>query len=686
MLNEILLRRKMMIMPAEEYGFSNNARYVLTMMANVQSLGFTFSEELFKELSSRWIEDLEKLYLQLVPQLRKMVGANHEYKPLYPNFPNSVLEKKDAELYFNAICHYWSNGTWLPSEKKNERLPLFEDTKLRVIDLGNQQELYNIFYNLTQSKTSLSQQDREDLVQLRLFGFEWTQEIPFKETSALVCRIEIENNPSVTVKKLKKWCKTPTDILRVAVALSGGDVSLAEKSKFKSFRRRERRVLMDLLSMQENLEEEMLQRKGQWVRLGERLHPGEFNQTKYKRVREAFQSLRSGEKIQTRGGKIETAIAEGNWETAVSLLIDRPGEFARRLDKLLRICSDAEGVLNAFSSVTKYVATPVLLQVREHFLQRTEGQDYRVFFPKGSIAKCYNKKNDLPAISEEVCVKAIEVCTKALQDRFSELPRLGKVWIDTKLRNYTVPFGQRSASKALRAPGRGSRVAVGKKCVRGFIWWTNGKSRVDLDLSAVVYNEHWEYLRHVSYTALREEGMTHSGDVTNGGPIDGDGVSEFLDVDLEAVQKSGGRYVAFQVHSFCGQKFSELPNTMFGWMEREQLGSGEIYEPKTVAMKMDLGSESVSTVPAVFDCLTGEMIWCDLSMNLEEYCSRVESCMTRGAAVCYSVVEGKKPNLLELLSMHATARGELTMEKDEADVVFDEEFAYEFDKIVGEYL
>ncbi len=31
---------------------------------------------------------------------------------------------------------------------------------------------------------------------------------------------------------------------------------------------------------------------------------------------------------------------------------------------------------------------------------------------------------------------------------------------------------------------------------------------------------------------------------------------------------------------------------MFGWMEREGIDSGEIYEPRTVAQKMDLTSQS----------------------------------------------------------------------------------------------
>ena len=53
-------------------------------------------------------------------------------------------------------------------------------------------------------------------------------------------------------------------MLRLAVALSNGDVSLAMKARFKSFKRPERRLLMSLLCLVNNLEEDMLRHKEAW--------------------------------------------------------------------------------------------------------------------------------------------------------------------------------------------------------------------------------------------------------------------------------------------------------------------------------------------------------------------------------------------------------------------------------------
>lgn len=39
------------------------------------------------------------------------------------------MEADYIDLFINAIVHYWSDGTLYPYEEKNERLPLFEETK-----------------------------------------------------------------------------------------------------------------------------------------------------------------------------------------------------------------------------------------------------------------------------------------------------------------------------------------------------------------------------------------------------------------------------------------------------------------------------------------------------------------------------------------------------------------------------
>lgn len=81
-----------------------------------------------------------------------------------------------------------------------------------------------------------------------------------------------------------------------------------------------------------------------------------------------------------------------------------PGDFARKLDYILRITDDIYSVINSFKNVASEVSTPVLLQVKVHFKQRNNNvSDIRVFFPKGNVAKAHSIENTLPQVDEKYC-------------------------------------------------------------------------------------------------------------------------------------------------------------------------------------------------------------------------------------------------------------------------------------------
>lgn len=685
--NKILLRRKnKLIVGNVGYVMSDDTqRYLVTMTKNIETLGYTFSKQLFNKLKTLTKEELFEIYKELVSELKKNIGADVQYNPMYPNFPESVMEENEMQLYMNAIVHYWSYGTILPCEEKNERLPLFDETKVKVIDSGEWEDLYEIFDNLCRSKTSISQTDKEDLEWImKNSNVKFPDEIPLKENVALIGKIYVESNPLATADKLQKYFKTATDILRLITAMSDGDISLATNTKYRSFKRKERRLLLELLDNCGNIQEDMLRYKNRWIRVGERLHPGEYKTGRYDNARLAFDKLRNNEKIQTFNSKVDHNMKDKNFEKAILLLQKRPGELARRLDYLLRTVDKKNNVINTFKDVANKVSTPVLLQIKEHFKNRQEELSTRVFFPKGCLARSYAIENKLPDIDKKYCDAIVKICENALVEIYKSKDFMGNVYLSEEYKNYTVPFSQRSASKSLRTIVRGSRIKLKEsaKAMRAFIWWTNmgngNSGRVDIDLSATIFDENWNYINHVSYTRLRDKEMNvyHSGDITNGGDVNGIGVSEFLDVDIESVANAGGRYVAYQVYSYSEQTFGNLPHAMFGWMEREDVKSGEIYEPKTVEQKMDLTSQSTVCIPVIFDCVEREFIWCDMNVSLDDYYyhrggNNVESNLMGVAATCYSIVNMKKPNLYDLINLHIRARGLRVENKGEADIVFD---------------
>lgn len=685
-----------------------NKQIVATMNKNIEVFGYTMSEALFNKLVHMKVKSREVVYDALVSGLKEITGADKVYNPMYPNFPESVMEKDDFELYFNAIVHYWSFGTLLPYEEKKERAPFFNAAKVKVLEAGSFDDLNDIFNNLCASKTSLSKSEVDDMIFiLNSAKVTLPDEIPFKENTACICRLLVDTGVDTDGSLCRKYIKTATDVLRLVTAMSDGDVSLAENTKFRNLKRNERRIIMNLLAGCGNAAEDMSRYAGRWIRVGEKLHPGEFAKNKrYTKVVQAFGIIRNDGKIQSFAGRVDAAVASGDANTVVSLLKKRPGEFARRIDFLLRTFdkdADRKAVIMGFASVAKDVSSTVLLQVREHFINKLDGNDdMRVFFPKGNLARSYYVKNDkTEAIPEDAMKMVIAVCESALINIYGNREFLGKVYIDEALKDYTVPFSLRSAGKTMTAVSRGSRIAIddSAKIIRPFIWWTNTKDDIiDVDLSVAVFADDWNCLEHVSYSNLKSSrfGICHSGDITNGGPVDGEGVAEFIDLDIEKALSAGARYAVFNVYNFSDENFSKMEHAAFGFMTRNDMKSGEIFEPSTVKQRMDLASATTTCIPVIFDLKERVFVWCDMALTADHVRAgyggiNVESNLPSVVVTCKAMVDIKKPNLYDLFIFNAKARGVITDNPDEADIRFGlhdncDVKSSDIDVIVGKYL
>ena len=703
--NKILLRRKNLLIVepinADYEQTKNEQALVVTMMKNVQSLGFTFSKELFEALSHMNRDELKVFYSDLIPALKELVGADVEYNPMYPNFPTQVAEMDGIELFINAIVHYWSFGTLMPEYEKDERLPLIDVNKMALLSTGNHEDLMEIFKNLVASKTSLSAQDKEDVTTIIKDCADYANylpdEISLKENVALIGKLIIEEAPVKSASAISKYFRTATDVLRLVTALSDGDISLAGKTKYRNLKRRERRMILDLLANCGNITEDLFRYQYEWIRVAEILHPFEYNYPRYKNVNKAFDTLRNDKKPLMFGGKVQAAILRKDMKAAADLLKSRPGEFARQLDKVLRDSDNPAYILECFKSVAVEISAPVLLQVRQHFIGRMAEtpNPVRVFFPKGNLAKAMSIKNELPAIDKTICQNVAKACRDALIEQYKSKESLGKVYVDEEFKNYLVPFSQRSASSTNKSVVRGSQLPIKSDAtaVRAFIWWTNTSKgngwdagRVDIDLSAAIYDSDWNYVEHVSYTRLRSGKMKafHSGDITNGGSLNGKGVAEFIDVDIDAVAENG-RYIVYQVYNYTGQHYSSLENCRFGWMEREDVQSGEIFEPTTVNMVMDVNAEGVTAIPVIFDCVERKFIWCDMNLGIERSHHggiNLESNISGVTATCYAMTHLNKPNIYDLAMLNAMARGTVVTDRNEADIIFSNDTTVPFEIVV----
>ena len=497
----------------------------------------------------------------------------------------------------------------------------------------------------------------------------------------------------VGFEKLSKFYKTITDILRFAYE---DDPTLKSNVKLHISRPKSRLILRLLNShiSDDNALEDIYRYRERWLRVAERLHLNEkFANRRYPDVCTTFNRLRNNKhktdvnvycyayRINDMCNRYKTIPTSQFIRDLVDIAKERPGEFARNLDRFLTLTHnsevDSEIIISGFEEIADKVATNILIQMYQHFTNRVEeaNKKFRTFIPNCNTAKVKIVDNKKPALTKKVCIYVCLICVKALRTILIKKPKLGKVYIDSDFKNFIVPFSLKNASKTTKSIIRGSRISIPKEVnyIRSFIWWTNNlNDRVDIDLSLSLYNENFEFLRKISFTSLKDSFGCHSGDITNGGDISGSGVSEFIDLNIDKVLEVGARYAAFTIHSYTGQKFSELKNCRFGWMNRKGCNDGEIFEPSTVEMLFDIDTNTTQCIPVMFDCKEKQFIWTDMTYSSSFAYSTVEGGVNKISELIKAIVNmyKERPNLYDLILFNTIARGELVFTTEEADIVF----------------
>ncbi|MFW6046536.1 MAG: TerD family protein [Candidatus Woesearchaeota archaeon] len=708
--NEIMLKKKKKLLLSSyisEEGYCSRNE-LITFLRNIMSIGFVFTPDVINKLSFHPTKNLKVLQDVIVPVLNEMVGNHVDHKVFYPNFPKQVMEASEAELFFNAMVHYFSfhlrdltDGefpTWFPKYEKEPRKTIdeYEDIEeFKVIDLGTFDEFYSIFTEIVGANSSISKFDK-DVVEwfIRTFKediyFYIPNEIPYKENLALVVGLLYANNADLSI--LRKAISTPTDVLRIATVMSGGDVSLAENTKFKKFNRKERKWILFLLNNPAYNIEDMYRNRGRWLRLGEILHPGEYKKN-YPHAFNFFNTLRNKDRIEKFNGKVDRLFKNGDLDNLLDLLTQRPGEFARRLDLLLRTFNDVN-IISKFNKVIDKVSTPVILQLMGHFKNRNVDNDVRVFFPKGNVSKAFVKENDLTPIDSALTIKIEIICENELERRFSKLPDMSGqiVHLDPNLSDIKVPFGDRSASEGLVTYPRGSKFRIPEKnTMRFFIHWKNLNDkydfdRVDLDLSCALFSDEWKKEGHISYTKLRDFKLRccHSGDITDAP----NGASEFIDININSLMDNNIRYLIPAIFSFTHQPFYKIPECFFGWMGREYPKSKEIYEPNKVNNKINLTSDQRISVPMIVDIFEDKIIWADLGISDGKILNNIESNNGGIIDLAKSVIYDEKPDIHKLLSLNFQSRNaEIVRNPEHADISFTvNNITEKMDEIKSEYM
>ena len=276
-------------------GDHTNHEMVATINANMMSLGFVMTEELTTAMARTSTEELTQVYEELIETLQYLKGDQVTHKPMYAGFPEEVMEMSLVDLYINAVSLYWISGTWMPRSPELKKAFTFEHTKFISIGLSTREEFADIFTRLVTSNESLSSKDKTTVEWLldNMADITTPTDIPCKENMCLVVGHSVKSGYSNDVD-LNSLVKTATDVLRVATYLSGGDISLAERTQYKSLNRSTRKKLIGLLEPVATLED-LNRHRGKWVKLFHSFHVGDYSTKLYKMA----SVLRNNETVET---------------------------------------------------------------------------------------------------------------------------------------------------------------------------------------------------------------------------------------------------------------------------------------------------------------------------------------------------------------------------------------------------
>lgn len=648
------------------------------------SVGFKMSKDLFNHFGElRELEAGHQAAL-LLDSVKKLVGAHVHHNVYFRDFPQNVPDTQefwldcitkalqvDAYPLDPGLVNLLSlpdYGRYLHSyeemvEHQEEFIKAVSD-RVTMLHLGSslEEESRSLFLQLAGSRVPLSGSDLELLESLASEHSEVDQEIPVRENKAVI-------NRALLNKGLPLNVDTVTDILRLACLLSDGDVTLTEKTKFKSFPRRQRRRLFSALDhvLQDGTKfQDVMRHQEAWKRLGERLHPHE---SKSEAVMDFFAIARGENKVATVPGQVELYLAQGLIKDAIDLLGRVPGQFVRSLDRLLRLSqSNSDEVLylrKTLKRVLPKVSGRVVLSVWEHFLNRHEPLLNRDKTSKKRIfvnqkGKAWVTDDTRVGLDPLVVDEIIVLLADSVRDRLLS-SGITRITYSKDMEQVALPLSEKDKASGIGVLPRGSIVPVHEEYLRFFCYWKQKKQRTDFDLSAMLLNKDFVFKDHLSWTSLSNLSGQHSGDITSAP----DGASEFIDLCLGKVDKDS--IIVPQVNIFHGEGFAEVEESFFGFMSRTESQKGLPFEPRTVRVKSDIRGDGRVAVPALFYYDSGwKCKWAALFSKGLSWGNRVESNRLSTAGLMRGIHEkryitvGDLAALLEMRAEDAPALGPRT--------------------------
>ncbi|MFE9860936.1 hypothetical protein [Streptomyces sp. NPDC005780] len=656
---ESLVIRHTHRLPLPEASTGEGSTAARRLDAALTSVGFKLSAELLERLSELPEATVVRTAEQTLRAVSEMAGDHVRHNAYFIDFPANVPDTEEfwmscvtkalgddtaRENVLTQLAHGVLDLLSLPTygryQHTYEEMLAAQDEliasagdRVTVLHLGREleEEVTGLYLALAGSTTPLGEEHLRDLRTLAGHCAHGPQpeSIPVRENRAVVNEARLAVGSDLLLD-------TVADVLRLACALSGGDVTLQQPTRFRALSRPVRRALLSgldaVIAANPAKLADVHAYREPFKRLGERLHPHEY--PRWPHAADVFAVARGEKEARTFDSRVEELLDTYDVLGATRLLKSAPGRLFRALDLLLRIAADQavrDAVVAAAVEVAPEVSGRVVLSVREHFQNREhETAAPRIFVNRrgrGWVSPDF--RPPVPAADRDRLITALDAEIRR------RLPAPGRLLVDPDVLDVALPLSGRATAGGLGVLPRGSVSAVDGDRLRFFVYWKETGKRTDYDLAALLLHTDYSTDSWLSYSSLTAVGGEHSGDVTEAP----DGASEFISLSLDRVRSA---CIVPQVNIFSGENFEEVEESFFGFMLRDGEQKGRPFEPRTVRMKSDLRGAGRVALPLVFrreDDGRWHAKWMHLYLRGISSANRVEENQVSVSKVVRAVVE-----------------------------------------------
>ena len=399
----------------------------VTLNENLQALGFVLKPDALMHLAvspslHTFFEDVKAL----VPEVKA--------QPMYPGFPQQVMEMSEAEFRMHQIMHYFStyglealfgirvNRGWLPAYQGPARTQ--DDTTLleaSVLDLVAEADapLHTLSVLLTR-RERLTNPELELVVEAASLCTAQQMQgltVRFKENLELLFPKLLEDaDRDTALRTLRCICSHSGDVLRCTAAY-------LSRRRYH-LRTSEKKLLVKLLECYSvwNFRQNLMQSNSLRERNLMILQHLDYNQySRSPEHKEAVRALRNSELLSWHG--IGEELLQKHSPNALAHLAQRPGYMLRMLNRLLSLGYSKETILEVLSPKSGAISAQLILQATRSLSDKGRNLEEK---KSQEVQACLEKYRQIfwqygPQQVENTCRWEKQYCISRYQNAFNNL-------------------------------------------------------------------------------------------------------------------------------------------------------------------------------------------------------------------------------------------------------------------------